>query len=367
MFEHLDDPQPFHADDDFRRGVFRRGERLRLRRRIAAVATGLAVTVVGVGAAGALYVDRRDAAIDRVEVESPSSVDGATNILLVGTDARPADGSPADATVTGSRSDTMVIVRLQADGSVGVLPIPRDLQDPTTGQRVNGAHNDGAQALVDTIVSVTGLPVDHYVELDFAGLVALVDELGGVRLAVDRSFVDTSSGLLLDPSPCATLDGETALALARARHVEGDDSGDFGRMARGQAALTALIAELSDAEGDPRTVDRLTRVLADHAAVDDGLTLRRMADLAHGLAAAGPERVVATSLPVVEVQTDEGASVLALAPEAAPVLQAYGAPDDFVVPTPPPSGTGGGGGQTGGVVELPTGDPGIGPCPPGSG
>jgi LCP family protein required for cell wall assembly len=246
-----------------------------------------------------------------------------------------------------------------------VLPIPRDLQEPATGQRVNGAYNDGAQALIDTIVSVTGLPIDHYVELDFAGFVALVDELGGVRLAVDRSFVDSNSGLHLDPSPCATLDGETALALARARHVEGDDSGDFGRMARGQAALTALIASLSDADGDPGTIDRLTRVLADHAAVDDGLTLGRMAELAHALAAAGPERVAATTLPVVEVQTDEGASVLALAPEAAPVLQAYGAPADFVVPTPPPSGTPGGG-QTGGVVEIPTGDPGIGPCPPGS-
>jgi LCP family protein required for cell wall assembly len=364
MFEHLDDPQPFHADDDFRRGVFQRGQRLRWRRRAAAITTGLAVTVASLGTAGALYVDRRDAAIDRVVVEAPTSVDGAVNILLVGTDSRPADGSLADATVTGARSDTMVIVRLQADGSVGVLPIPRDLQDPATGNRVNGAYDDGPQALIDTIVSVTGLPIDHYVELDFAGFVGLVDELGGVKLAVARSFVDPDSGLVLDPSPCATLDGETALALARARHVDGDDSGDFGRMARGQAALTALIAELADADGDPGTIDRLTRVLADHAAVDDGLTLGRMAELAHALAAAGPDRVAATTLPVVSFQTDEGAFLLALAPEAAPVLQAYGAPADFVVPAPPSSGSGVGGG---GVVEPPAGDAGIGPCPPGSG
>jgi LCP family protein required for cell wall assembly len=366
MFEHLDDPQPFQTDDDFRRGVLHRGRQLRWRRRAAAVATGVAVTVAGLGAAGALYVDRRDAAIDRIEVQAPPSLDGAVNILLVGTDSRPDGGALADATVTGSRSDTMVIVRLQADGSVGVLPIPRDLRDPASGNRVNGAYAGGPQALIDTIHSVTGLPIDHYVELDFQGFMGLVDELGGVRLAVDRPLVDHDSGLILDPSPCATLDGETALALARARHVEGDDSGDFGRMARGQAALTALVAELSDAGADPATIDGLTRVLADHAAVDEGLTLDRMTELAHALAAAGPERVTATTLPVVPFDTDEGASMLALAPEAAPVLHAYGAPSDFVVPAPPPSGTPGGG-QAGEAVALPTGDPGIGPCPPGSG
>ena len=86
MFEHLDDSQPFVPDDDFRRGVFRRGHQLRLRRRRAAAATGLAVTVAGLGVAGALYVDRRDAAIDRVVVQEQPSIDGATNILLVGND-----------------------------------------------------------------------------------------------------------------------------------------------------------------------------------------------------------------------------------------------------------------------------------------
>jgi hypothetical protein len=128
-------------------------------------------------------------------------------------------------------------------------------------------------------------------------------------------------------------------------------------MARGQAALTALIGQLSEASGDPATIDRLTRVLADHAVVDDGLTLGRMAEVAHALAAAGSDRVTSTLLPLVEYQTPEGASVLRLTPDAAAVLRTYGAPADFVVPPAP----GGGGGAAGVPVELPT-DPGIGPC-----
>ena len=358
MFEHLDDSQPFAADDDFRRGVFRRGRQLRLRRRIAAAATGLAVTLAGVGVAGVLYVDRRDAAIDRVVVEEQPSLDSATNILLVGTDSRARFEEEGADTVTGRRSDTQVIVRLQADGSVALLPLPRDLQDPATGQRLNAAHAEGPQALIDAVHSVTGLPVDHYIELDFRGFIDLVDELGGVELSVTRSLTDARSGLVLGPSPCATLDGETALALARARHIAGDPSGDLGRMARGEAALTALIGQLGESAGDPTTIDRLTRVLADHATVDDGLTLGRMADIAHVLASAGPERVTSTMLPMVEVQTPEGASMLRLTPEAGPVLQTYGAPAGFEVP-PVPSGPGAGAGGT--PVELPD-DPGIGPC-----
>jgi LCP family protein required for cell wall assembly len=312
-------------------------------------------------------VDRRDAAIDRLEMEDEPSTDGATNILLVGTDSRVGFEEPGSDEVVGRRSDTMVIVRLRTDGSVALLPLPRDLQDPVTGDRLNSAYQAGAQALVDAVDETTGLPIDHYVELDFAGFVALVDELGGVELGVTRTLVDTHTGLRVGPSPCTTLDGGTALALARSRHIEGDETGDLGRIARGQAALAAIIGQLNEASGDPGTVDRLTRILADHAAVDDGLTLRRLADVAHALASAGPDRVSTTFLPMVDHETPDGRLVLRLMPEAAAVLRTFGTPDDFVVPPVPPT-AGGGGGAGGGAgggtptpLELPT-DAGIGPC-----
>lgn len=358
MFAHLDDPEPFVADDDFRRGVLHRSGRLRRRRRLAAVAGGLAATVATVGLAGALYVDRRDAAIDRVDVTGEPSVDGAVNILLIGTDARDGFDEPGAEGVAGARADTIVVVRLQADGTVALLPIPRDLADPATGERINGTIAGGPQALVDGVGSLTGLPIDHYVELDFEGFTGLVDELGGVRVSVSRQLVDHNSGLLLEPSPCVTLDGETALALARARHVEGDLTGDLGRMQRGQAALQALVAQLGESSADPATIDRLSRVLADHATLDDRLTLGRLAELAHALAGAGPERVSSTFLPLVEVTRPDNGVVLELAPEAITLLRSFGAPDDFVVP--PPTG------EAGGVSPLPRGggvpDGGIGAC-----
>jgi LCP family protein required for cell wall assembly len=222
--------------------------------------------------AGGVYVQSRDAAIDRIDVQGTPSRDAATNILLVGLDQ--GGGRP--------RADTIVIVRLQPDGAVAVLPIPRDLRNPASGTRLNAAYTDsGPQALIDGITAATGLPVDHYVELDFAGFVALVDDVGGVELSINAPLHDNWTGLDLTPTPCTTLDGATALALVRSRHVDGDNTGELGRNARGQAALIAAIDCLTDVGPDLATIDRLSRVLADHATLDDGLTRGRLADLAH--------------------------------------------------------------------------------------
>ena len=86
MFEHLDDPQPFAADEGLRASVAAIGGRMRRRRRRLVAGGGAAVGVVAVVAAGWAYVDRRDAAIDRVDVATQPSVDGAVNILLLGDD-----------------------------------------------------------------------------------------------------------------------------------------------------------------------------------------------------------------------------------------------------------------------------------------
>jgi LCP family protein required for cell wall assembly len=350
MFDHLDDAHSFVPDDDFRKGVHRRGRHLRLVHRATKVAGGLAATVAVVGLAGTLYVDRRDAAIDRVEVEAPPSVDGAINILLVGLDHGTAGREEAE----GIRPDTIVLVRLNTDGSIGLLSLPRDLLLPD-GERLNQHRTGGAQDLIDAITGNTGVPIDHYIEMGMNGLVALVDEAGGLPIAVDRPLVDDNSGLYLQPSACATIDGETALALVRARHI--DQYSELSRMTRARAVLGAALIELGRASDDVGRIDEVTQILADHATLDEGLTLDRLADIGGELAQRSESGAPVDSPDLPLVDSGDGAT-LSLGPDAIAVLHDFGAPEDFEIPGPPEGAVGLG--VDGG--PLPPLDPAIGPC-----
>jgi LCP family protein required for cell wall assembly len=274
----------------------------------------VAVVAATVGATGALYVERRDAAIDRVDVVTEPSLDGATNVLLVGTDAGPDR--------EGVRADTIAVVRVEPDGAVRVLSVPPHLVDPTTGQRLNSVWGTGRQAFLDALDRVTGIPIDHFVEVDFPGFVALVDELGGLELAVDVPLRDDNAGLDLQPSPCTTLDGETALAVVRARHVDGD-IGDPNRMARARGVLAAAVAQLGDVDPGPAELDRLSRVAADHLVVDDGLSLDRMVALGRAIAG-GAGTVETVTVPLLFDPAD-GSGILP-APHASSVYERFGAP-----------------------------------------
>lgn len=335
MLDHLDDPQPFVPSDRFRQDVLRRGARLRWRHRLVRSSVS-ALAVVGLLGGGVLYVERRDAAIDRVEITTQPSTDGAVNLLLVGVDA------------VGGRTDTIIVVRFDETGTVRMLSIPRDLWDEATGTRINNAHVvGGVQALVDAVDRVTGIPIDHVVQLDFDGFRELVDAVGGVEIAVDAPMRNVPTGLELPSSACATLDGETALALVRARHVEvhddaagwiSDPTGDLGRMTRSQAIAAAVVTSLAGAGGGPLEIDRYSRLLADHAVLDSGLSLGDLAALGRRLTAAGAGGLVSDVVPVEQTSTPEGAAVLRLAPGAAAVLERYGAPEsEAIVPEDPSS------------------------------
>jgi LCP family protein required for cell wall assembly len=340
MLDHLDDPVPFIPSAELSAAVASRGRRLRRRRRAVGVSVSALVLLGGVTVAGALYVERRDAAIDRVDISTQPSTDGATNVLLAGLDGR--SGEPRH------HADTMVVVRFDTDGRVRLLPIPRDLWDDPGGQRVNAAG--GGQAQVDAVTRATGIPIDHLVELRFDGFRALIDDLGGLPVRVTAPLRDGSTGLRLDPSACARLDGGTALALARSRHLQHQDQGDWhadpradlGRTARGQVLIRAMITGLAEAGTSPGRIDDLSRTLADHATLDSGLSIRRLAELAGKVADAEPDDVVSDALPVETVVRPDGANVLQLAGGAEDVVDRYGAsasvPETFGDADPLPAG-----------------------------
>jgi LCP family protein required for cell wall assembly len=346
MFERFDDPAAFRPDAEFRSGVHRRAGTLRRRRRVLTAGAASLAVVALVGGAG-LYVDRRDDAIDRIEVTTEPSTDGATNVLLIGTDSPFAEEA---------RADSIAVLRFD-DSGTRLLSIPRDLYDPVEEVRINGALRDGPQAMVDAVARATGIPIDHYVAIEPQGFADLVDAVGGLHIAVHRPLLDDATGLSLAPAECAVLDGETALALARARHI--DAAGDLGRVYRQQAMLGAALDQL---DADPATIDRLSRLLADHAVVDDGLDLDGLVGLGTRLATGPPLRTEV--LPVFPIVAPNNSSVLVLAQTAPDVLASYGATTtpDFVIDQPavdvtrPPVQTDG---------EPPPPDPAgdVGPCP----
>jgi hypothetical protein len=88
--------------------------------------------------------------------------------------------------------------------------------------------------------------------------------------------------------------------------------------------MTIALGEFAGADTDPATLDRYSRILAGHARLDSGLTLGRLVELAHDIAAAGPARTRTDHLPVQAATSPAGANVLYLAPGADQILHSYG-------------------------------------------
>lgn len=198
------------------------------------------------------------------------------NYLLVGSDTR--EGISADdpdfgvigdtGVVSGRRADTIMVLRRERDGGAAIVSLPRDLwlEIPGTGgsNRINAAYNGGAERLVATVVQTLGIPINHYVEVNFVGFRDIVNELGGVTICFPYPTRDLKTGLD-QPAGCNLLDGLQALAFARSRTYqefrEGewrtDPTADIGRTQRQQqfisAAADGAIARLTDqpfASGD---------------------------------------------------------------------------------------------------------------------
>ncbi len=146
----------------------------------------LLVAVVG----GWLYARSVFNRIEKVEVSDVLSHGGdGTNYLVVGSDSRDPQAI-AEAGLNpeafedggGQRSDTMLLLRF-ADGEAKMMSIPRDLYVPiaeTDGSgKINAAYNGGPRRLILTIQQALGIPIHHYLEVDFVSFASLVDSLGG--------------------------------------------------------------------------------------------------------------------------------------------------------------------------------------------
>jgi LCP family protein required for cell wall assembly len=160
----------------------------------------------------------------------------AVNILLMGSD----HAGPGDP----GRSDSQILVRLDPETkSISMLSVPRDLRVDIAGvglDKMNAAFSYGGPALaVKTFSQVTGLPIQHFVQVDFNGFWHVVQTLGGIYIPVDHRYYFEDNGITrvsIEPG-YQLLYGDAALKFVRFRH---DQLGDFGRMQRQQLFLKEM-------------------------------------------------------------------------------------------------------------------------------
>jgi LCP family protein required for cell wall assembly len=280
----------------------------RIHRAPLAVAA-LVTLLVGVGGGAGVYfaADRQEQSTTRVEMnESLAANDGpAENFLIVGSDLR------EETDESGSRSDSIMILRRDPAGGAALLSIPRDLWVPIAGTgdsgKINWAFNGGGPRLTETITQALGIPIHHYIEIDFDGFSRLVDSFGGVDICIPNPAQDTGSGLSV-PGGCQTLHGPQALAFVRSRHYEEwiDDEGDWvpdgkndlGRIERQQAFIRAATQDvMEELKSNPFLLGNLLEAARGLVSFDENLDLLEAAE---SLRAAFQEGLRTFQLPVVQ-------------------------------------------------------------------
>ncbi|WP_329586688.1 LCP family protein [Kitasatospora sp. NBC_01250] len=210
------------------------------------------------------------------------------NILLIGSDSR---DNAADCAIggdcgPGANADVQMVLHVSADRSnATVLSIPRDtmtdLPACTDSQKktsmkarfgqINSTLDYGPGCAVAAVHQVTGIPIDHFMMVDFTGVVQMSDAIGGVPVCVSDNVYDPDSHLKLTKGT-HTLQGMSALQFVRTRHGFGD-GGDLERTVAQHMFLGSMVRQLKSAGTmtNPAAVLSLANAATKALTVDDGL------------------------------------------------------------------------------------------------
>ncbi|MFC7405048.1 LCP family protein [Georgenia alba] len=244
------------------------------------------------------------------------------NILVMGSDVRTED-DPDYGETLGMRSDTTMIAHVSADRSrVEVVSIPRDTlvdipscQLPDGGETaeqydamfnsafaLGGQTGDvayGAACTWKTVEALTGIPIDDFVVVDFAGFEAVVDALDGVPMYIPEPIDDQRADLSLEAG-CQVLNGHEALGYARVRYGVSGDGSDISRISRQQQLVAAIAREalsvhlLTNVPALYRFLDASTKTLTTGDWVGQ---LPNMAGVATSLRGIEPDEIRFATMP----------------------------------------------------------------------
>jgi LCP family protein required for cell wall assembly len=220
---------------------------------------------------------------EKQEVEGPKE---PLNVLVMGSDTREGEGNNIDnLTGGGERSDTTIMFHLSADRKRAYgISIPRDslVTRPECKTEDGGTIPGGTDVMwneafalggpactIQQFEQLTGVYIDHYVVVDFAGFEDMVDAIDGVEVCIPEDIVDPAHGINI-PAGTREIEGRQALNYVRARYTLGDGS-DIGRISRQQAFIASMVNKVKSA-GVLARPDRLIRFLE---AATKSLTLDR--------------------------------------------------------------------------------------------
>jgi LCP family protein required for cell wall assembly len=264
----------------------------------------------------------------------PEADPEAQNFLITGADngacidpESPYAGAFGDREGMGERSDTIMVLRVDPDADrVAVLSFPRDLYVDIAGSgsksRINSAYRrDDPQRLIATLYENFGIPIDHYIQVDFCAFKTLVDAVGGVAVPFEFPARDDNTGLNVTTPGCFVFDGEHALAYVRSRHYQYEDppgsgnwqedpSSDLGRVSRQQDFIRRTLSSILD-EGalNPRVARGLIRAATEYVVTDRDLTAARMLEFAGVMNDVDPASILTYQIEAAG-RTIGGASVL---------------------------------------------------------
>jgi LCP family protein required for cell wall assembly len=241
------------------------------------------------------------------------------NILLLGSDSRKSKKNVelggADATRDRPPlADVQMLLHVSADRSnMSVISVPRDTKAtipkctdsdngkvfPKTVGRINTSlQHGGPGCTVATWEEMTGIPVDHFMMIDFAGVVSMADAVGGVPVCVDKNVHDPQSELRLKKGK-SVVRGEQALHWLRTRHGFGDGT-DIGRARAQHMYMNSMVRQLKAGTKltDPGKLRNLSESATNALTVDHGIgTVDKLYDLGNDLKRVPTRRITMATMP----------------------------------------------------------------------
>lgn len=250
--------------------------------------------------------------------------------LLVGSDTRVAADEGED---PSGRSDAIMIARFSGDRQhAQLISIPRDswVDIPGRGMnKINAAYSFGGPSLlIQTVEQLTQVRIDHYLAIDFDGLIQVTDDLGGVDVVVAET---TSNGPYTFPAGVNQLNGDEARWYLGQRY--GLPGGDFDRVRRQQQYLQSMFTKLFNTNTftDPGRLDSALLAVTGAVAVDDTLGNRDLFGLAYAMRDLRPADVEFFTAPVLGTGMEGPASVVYLDQNAGDRMWAYLRSDSLAV------------------------------------
>ena len=321
------------AGDAPRRGPAHAAPKKRSRKRTVAWVTGsLLLVLVLIAGAAAGYGWYLNHEIHRIDLRNLTSAPvkgadaGTENILMIGSTDRcalkvqnPAYGLCSQG-VNGVNSDVVMILHLNpANNSLSILSIPRDLFVPNArsggANKIDAGLYQGPDQLIKAIEQDFGIPIQHFVELNFDSFINVVQALGGIKMYFPEPVFDAYSGLNIQTTGCLSLNGTQALQVVRARHLQYKGPGvtttnpnywpqetqsDIARIRRDHEFLRVLAAAVK-AKGlsNPITDEQLVAGVVGQLTVDSGFSASDMISLVLGFHNVNVNSAPQLTLPVV--------------------------------------------------------------------